>query len=314
MKDFKALLLNPFPQRVSPYAEQLREKSDQWIAEDYSRLPSSFCEMLKKINPAYWACCCWPDAPLSLLDPMTRAILWGVAYDDYYTSLSAEKLANVIDRTMEIARGASPTPDENPIHHQFSIFMRQFEQQATADWMKRYVYDMSQYFEGLKIDSAISYRKEVKYPSIKDYFPIRRMAMAAATVCTKVELATGILPDFIIVHPFIQKAKIWASDLMAWSNDMMSVEKEKGDDEALNLVLVIKNERKCSIEAAFSEAIQMYNTRLEEYVLLCNDAPDFGVYMPGVRAFLDGLDLWISGQINWFNYTKRYKIADVLSV
>lgn len=310
MKDFKMLLLNPFPERLSPYAELVREKSDQWINEEYAGFSSSFREMLLKINPGYWAAYCWPDAPLPLLATFTRVLLWGVAYDDYYAPLPVEELSNVLDRTLEIARGDRPAPDENPLLHQFSTFMREFESCATEDWLNRYIYDLSQFFEGMKIDSARSYRKDVKYPSVKDYIAIRRMAVAAGSVCCKIELSTGILPEFIIMHPFLQKTKVLTSDLIGWGNDLVSVEKEKGDDEALNLVLVIKNELNCSIEHAFAEAIRMYNAHVEEYLLLYNDIPDFGAYTPSVRKYLDGQGLWLSGHLNWFNCTTRFKLAD----
>lgn len=310
MQDLKTLLLNPFPHRISPYAALLQEKSERWINEEYCRLPLSFREMLRKLNPGYWAANCWPDAPLSLLETFTRVLLWGVAYDDYYAPLQAHELSEVLDRSLKIAEGAETTPDENPLLHILSTNMRQFESAATEDWVKRYVYNLSQFFEGMMIDSGISYRKEVKYPSIKDYIPLRRKAMGSPNICDKIELVTGILPDFIVVHPFLQKARLIAGDLMGWENDLISVEKEQEDDEALNLVLVIKNERSCSLKEAYAEAIQMYNAHVEEYLLLCNDVPDFGVYTPRVRKFLDGQGLWLAGQLNWFNYTRRFKTTN----
>jgi hypothetical protein len=266
--------------------------------------------MMKRLNGAYWAAHSWPDAPLSLLTTITRGLLWGIAQDDYYAPFQADELSKVTYRMMEVARGVIPGPEENPIIHQFSIFMRELEATATEDWMNRYIYDLSQYFEGIEIDSSISYRKDINYPSIKDYIPIRRKNVAMATVNDKIELVTGILPDYIIVHPFIQQAKLIAGDLFAWSNDLASLEKEMQDDEGLNLVLVIQNERKCSMEDAFNEAVQMYNSRMEEFLVIYNDVPDFGAYTPSVKKFLEGQGLWIGGYLNWFDQTKRYKTQD----
>lgn len=309
VQDLKTILLNPFPPRVSPHKALLREKSEKWIDEEYSTLPQPFIKMMKKLDGASWAAHSWPDAPLPLLTSFTRALLWGIAQDDYYAPFQADELSKVTRRMMEVARGTIPGPEENPIIHQFSIFMREFEAIATEDWMKRYIYDVSQYLEGIEIDSSISYRKDINYPSIKEYIPIRRKNVAMATVNDKIELVTGILPDYIVVHPFVQQARILGGDLFAWSNDLISLEKEMQDDEGLNLVLVIQNERKCSMEDAFDEAVQMYNSRVEDFLTLYNDIPDFGVYTPAVKKFLEGQGLWISGYLNWFEDTKRYKIC-----
>jgi hypothetical protein len=309
-KDLKSILFNPFPPRESPYKEILREKSEKWIDEEYSALPPHFIKMMKRLDGASWAAHSWPDAPLPLLISFTRALLWGIAQDDYYAPFQKDELSKVTYRMMEIARGKIPGPKENPIIHQFSIFMREFEVIATEDWMERYVYDISQYLEGIEIDSSISYRKEINYPSIEEYIPIRRKNVAMATVNDKIELVTGILPNYIVQGPFIQKARILAGDLFAWSNDLISLEKEMRENEGLNLVLVIQNERKCSIEDAFDEAVQMYNSRVEEFMILYSNIPDFGVYTPVVKKFLEGQGLWISGYLNWFEETSRYKTPD----
>lgn len=310
MKNLKTVLLNPFPPRVSPHIELLREQSEKWINEEYSSLPQPFIKMMKRLDGASWAAHSWPDASLSLSIIFTRALLWGIAQDDYYAPFPTDELSKVNYRMMEVARGAIPDPEENPIIHQFSILMRELEAIATEDWVERYIYDVSQYLEGIEIDSSISYRKNINYPSINEYIPIRRKNVAMATVNDKIELVTGILPNYIVVHPFIQQARILGGDLFAWSNDLISLEKEMRDDEGLNLVLVIQNERKCSMEAAFDEAVQMYNSRVEEFVALYNNIPDFGVYTPVVKKFLEGQGLWISGYLNWFEDTKRYKTPD----
>lgn len=310
MKNLKTILLNPSQARVSPYKELLREKSEQLIYEEYSTMPQPFIKMLQRIDSASWAAHSWPDAPFSLLISFNRALLWGTSHDDYYAPFQAEELSKVNRRIIEIARGSIPGPDENPIIHQFSIVMREFEAIATADWIERYICDVSEYLEGIEIDSAISYRKDINYPSIQEYIPIRRKNVAMSPVNDKIELATGILPDYIVAHPFVQQARIILGDLFSWSNDLISLEKEMRDDEGLNLVLVIQNERKCTMEDAFDEAVQMYNSRVEEFMALYHDLPDFGVYTPAVKKFLEGQGLWISGYLKWFEDTKRYSMQD----
>src|SRR5690606_27381844 len=158
--------------------------------------------------------------------------------------------------------GAGVAPTENLFFQQCSIFSQEFASFGTNDWNKRIIYDMSLFFEGVEIDATMSYRKEVQYPSVKDYIPIRRKAMGADTICSSIELITGILPDHVVADLFIQKARALSSDLMGWGNDLVSFEKEEKQHEALNLVLVIKHERKCSMDDAFDEAVRMYNARL----------------------------------------------------
>lgn len=310
MKNLKTILLNPFPPRVSPYLTLMREKSEQWINEDYGTLPEPFLKMMKRLDGASWAAHSWPDAPLPLSISFTRALLWGIAQDDYYAPYQADELSKVTCRMMEVARGSVPDPEENPIIHQFSILMREFEAIATEDWIKRYICDVYEYLEGIEIDSSISYRKNINYPSIQEYIPIRRKNVAMATVNDKIELVTGILPDYIVAHPFVQQARNIGGDLFAWSNDLISLEKEMRDDEGLNLVLVIQNERKCPMEDAFDEAVQMYNSRVEEFMALYHDLPDFGVYTPMVKKFMEGQGLWISGYLKWFEDTKRYSVQE----
>lgn len=208
---------------------------------------------------------------------------------------------------LEIIKGASVEPAEDLFFQQCAIFSREFALFGTDDWNKRIVHDMSLFFEGIETDSTISYREEVKYPSVTDYIPIRRKAMGADTICTSIELITGILPGHVVAAPFVQQVRALSGDLMGWGNDLISFEKEHEQNEALNLVLVIMNERKCSMDDAFYEAVQMYNAHFKAFLLLYNNIPDFGELTPGIKKWMEALGVWISGQINWFDYTNRYR-------
>ncbi|NSL87189.1 hypothetical protein ECE50_010135 [Chitinophaga sp. Mgbs1] len=305
--DLKITVSNPFGHRVSPYADQIRDISNNWIDAEYSTLTPAFQRMLKTLDAACWASNCWPDAPFPLLCTITRIVLFVTAFDDFYASLSTREVQKAGDRVLAIAGGAVPLPGEHPILQQVSIIMRELTAVSSPQWVQKFIYYLSQLMEGIKIDSQISYRQDVQYPAIRDYIPLRRKSMAAGAISCTIELVAGILPEFICVHPYIQRTRALTEDLMGWGNDLASVEKEMADKEAMNLVLVIKHERNCCMEAAVEEAVQMYNAHVREYMQLRSDMPDFGIYTPAVMKFMEGQGLWLSGQLHWFDQTDRYK-------
>ncbi|MBS0031771.1 terpene synthase family protein [Chitinophaga sp. 22321] len=95
--------------------------------------------------------------------------------------------------------------------------------------------------------------------------------------------------------------------MMAWYNDIYSVKKDLLKNEAMNLVLVIRQEQHCTLEEAYAEAIRIHDADLNEFIKIKHSRPGFGAYNKDVDRFITNAELFLKGQVLWYTKgTQRY--------
>ena len=97
----------------------------------------------------------------------------------------------------------------------------------------------------------------------------------------------------------------------AWQNDFYSLRKELGlDTELMNLILVLKEVNKMSLEEAVNEAKRIHDADVAEFVALHENLPDFGVHQQQVYDYILSLGTILQGlNTHYIQDTERY-LAD----
>lgn len=92
------------------------------------------------------------------------------------------------------------------------------------------------------------------------YINNRRRAAAVVSVFNLVELARNTaLPADIYQSDELTTLHETAFNICAWHNDIYSLQRELAGGRVNNLVVVLRNERDCSMQEALTEACAMIN-------------------------------------------------------
>lgn len=298
----------PFPARLSKHADYLETLIGQWLLR-YDCLSSDFKEKLRLGRFGTLAAHFFPLASRQQLIFMTRWNLAFFAFDDLYGPLPLPALIQRCNRAIAILKGAPANLGDDEIFRQIAILRQELTPYVVGHphWMDQFTGSMALFFEGMQTDTAYSYKETVSYPTLAQYIQLREKIVATYPLLDFAELEVGaILPPEVIKDPTLRRLRQLACRLVSWSNDIYSLRKEMEDHEAMNLVLVIRNEYGCSMQQAISRAYLIHDHDLEEYVLLSSELTGYGRHTKDVNRYVRAISLLVSGHIAWYNHTYRY--------
>lgn len=298
----------PSEGRANPLMEKTNAQITQWINE-YTCISDELKTSLKKAQFGYLSARVFPNANWDQLTVGSRFFLWVFVHDDYWGPLPADELAPICDQLVEIMEGRGRRPYANEIYQQLAIIREEALLLGNEDWMKRFTYDMRDYFDAMLIDARYSYKEIVTYPTLEEYLPLRDSICGGLPTASMVELCSGtILPQAIFEHPYIQaiRAKLTRTDGIR--NDISSACKERKDREAMNILLVIQYERKCSFEESLDIALKIHAAALRDLLQLVDNVPDFGPLNDLVKRYAEQMKLQTEGHNAWYVYSHRYGV------
>lgn len=303
----------PFPKPDCVNCEWAEAMVLQWIDKEYATVPERVKNRIRKCNFGYLAAHYFPYANRQQLLFITRWVLWVTFHDEFYGACYApDALKRVCDRSIELFRGGRLTSEERSNEYAMLAHIEQVREQllpyVTQEWLNRFIHSNQQYMDAIVTDAALhSYREQVNYPTIQEYIRIREKIVAVFPCLDLLEIVAGfLLPETVFALPAIQRIRGIASLLTGFCNDLFSVEKERKEHEAMNLVLVVQQEKGCSLDEAYAEALRIHDAYLEEYLQLQSSLPDLGVYNKPLNNYLFHVNQLVQGNLLWHLKTRRY--------
>ncbi|NLR63381.1 hypothetical protein HGH92_03595 [Chitinophaga varians] len=307
MQSLLAELQYPFPSRTHP-DHALIEKAVHAFIDSYTSLSTDARKQFKAAGFGRLTALWYPDSPFPQLIPLARLLTWIFIFDDVCARWPLPQLKGAHDRLTAILRGSPSYPEEDAMFQQFAIVYEELACHTLPQaWMTRYMASWHYFFEGQLLEKQYSYKHDLTYPSLAEYLDLREKLGAAYPFLDLAEVISGfMLPSEVFSHPAIQQRRFFVSRLTTWDNDLLSFDKEKRSQEAMNLVAVIQHEHDCPQEEAYRIAMHMRAEQVAAYRQLCNDWPDFGEHREAVADYALRLDWLISGHLEWYRDNPRY--------
>ncbi len=104
-----------------------------------------------------------------------------------------------------------------------------------------------------------------------------------------------------------------SNNVICWANDLFSLEKEAESGDVHNLVLILRHERKGSLQEAVSDAVAMHNSQVEEFENLEPQIPSFGrAVNANLGRYITVLKTRMRGNFDWSQESGRYKSQQIL--
>jgi 2-methylisoborneol synthase len=145
-----------------------------------------------------------------------------------------------------------------------------------------------------------------RYPPAWEYLAARQhdsfyTSMTLIDVLGAYELAANLYYE-----PRVRHAAIQAGTASVLVNDLHSVTKDLADENPpCNMVLLVAEERQCSIEEATDVVVDLHNEIVHDFRTAHDKLR--AVPSPELQRFLHGLRSWMGGGFEWHSTSPRYQ-------
>jgi len=305
----------PFPTLKNPNADLLQEITENdWIDGEYLWLYKQNADLrkkYKKTKTAHIAAQWFPTAPVERFKPICRLMLWTLYNDDIYEESDPEDIEDVRLQSIAILNGEINAKEATiPLGAMLFSLRQELLQFIPEESISRFAQMINRYFIGL--EKEVRYKKNKKFPTIKECIALREDSICLYPFLQLTEIETGVtLPQEIHEHPVIRRLQALACHLVTYFNEVQSVVKDEATGSIYyNIVKVIQNEQRISLEEACLEDLRLHNEDLREFVELQSSLPDFGIWQDAVVNWVHYMSMVLSGWKNISTKLARYNAMD----
>jgi 5-epi-alpha-selinene synthase len=298
-------LFCPFSPGLNPCAVEVQAESLQWAQRIGLLSTDEEVRRLARSKVAYLPARVFWIAPPELLqlaaDWTTLFCILDDHVDVMVTTASLMKISDYLSRLLAAFNGV--TVRDQPIDRAFFDLGRRMCALAPADWVRRFGGALESLFGGY-LWEAINYWRDIK-PSIDAYCTMREITIGLHPQFILGELAEGIrLAEATRDHPTLGRLRGVASKCVGWANDIFTYKTEMERGQVHNLVIILADSS--SLDQVVRRVAEMHNSEVRSFLDEAASLPSFGNADKEVRRYVNMLQSWIRGHLDWAKDTGRY--------
>lgn len=301
---------------INRHAEIVDREAIAWVLHFYPSVALS-PGRLRKLQAAKFARLAargLPRAPLAELRLVCDWITWLFFYDDALCddvagATDCDPLARLQDaqeRMTAVLAGASPREGDGPLVHMLADLAARTAVGTSGDLFARFVADVARYFQS----NVWELRNLVRdlTPPLPIYLKMRPLTGAAGVVFDLIELTRHVDLSAVRQHAIMQQLELLANNAICWANDIGSLDKEIGEKNPHNLVLVLQADHHLAMDEALGRASAMQAAEEDAFELLAASLGDFsGLVRPEVQGYVADIRSFVRGNLVWMHETMRYR-------
>ncbi len=178
-----------------------------------------------------------------------------------------------------------------------------------ADWRRTFARHYFDYLSGCEWEAGN--RASGRIPPEPEYARMRRQAGAIWPSLDLLEYVAGApLPGALRDDPLLAAIRTACADVVCWTDDLLTVSKERAHGDVHNLVIVLENAAGCDERAAVDMAARRVEARVADFgelrrrVLVMDAGTDSAA--GALHRHVAGLHHWMRGHLEWGLRTIRY--------
>ncbi len=146
-------------------------------------------------------------------------------------------------------------------------------------------------------------------PDLATYKRMRLHTGGVNTCLALIEVTDDVrLPLEARSHPTLAALGEAANNVICWSNDAFSVDKEMRQGDVHNLVILTMRERGAPLDEAVAEVARWHDAEVRRFLELEAALPSFGGAHDGdVGRYVAALKAWMRGNVDWSKLSGRYR-------
>ncbi|MGW1075503.1 terpene synthase family protein [Streptomyces sp. NPDC002537] len=310
-------ILNPFPYQVNPHAERAREHLSAWTRRMGLVSGRSAGKRFERADFGWFAALVYPTADGPRLELAADWFAWLFLVDDQLDDgglgRSPERVRGMVARMRAVLEDPEPGARDAGAPTALSSLADLWSRtaaDATPHWRRRFVHHLGDCLTTAATWEAANRARGV-VPDEETYVVNRRRTGAIYVCMDLIDIVERVdVPEAVYDSPEFGAALDAASNVVCWTNDVYSLEKERSLGETHNLVHVVEHHRGLSrakalahVREAISHETELFLER-ERALLLAH---------PGHTAVLGpclaGMRTWMRGNLDWSSRTDRYHAA-----
>lgn len=304
----------PFPSAISPHADALHQHTLDWVLQFDLVSDEKAWQRLRQSKFGRLAARAYPHAPLDRLEIVADWNTWLFVLDDQCDEWGLGKdpnqLAALHGRCLEILSGSVPdTEDVALVHAIYDIRLR-IQPLMPLSWLTRFIQSAAEYFESTEWEAEN--RQKNIWPEADAYIRMRPYTGGLLTDIDLVDLTESIsLPLAVRKHPCISELTEITNNVVCWSNDIISLQKEFKHQDMHNLVLIFNHHQGIGLQAALDQVNNLIEKEVRRFISLERSLPRFGAGIDDdVSRFIGVMRAWMRGNLDWSFESGRYLPSD----
>ncbi|OAR22590.1 hypothetical protein A8W25_23535 [Streptomyces sp. ERV7] len=301
---------------VSPAADLANAHVVAW-ARRHGLVRSAAAERrLASVRLGDFAARVYPTAAVGDLLLTTDWIAWldilDDQNDDRRTALDPQGFDGFLAGVADAASTATPHPDTGPIGDALGDLWARTRVRAGSRLCRRLRLHLLEYLAGNLQQAA--YRGLGDVCDLAEYGALRRAAGGILVTFDLIEIAGAAeLPPSVYYSRTYQRLLTAAGDVVCWTNDVLTLDKETAAGDLLNMVTVLQRARRRSRSEALARARDLIGRRLADFQRAEEDLPGLctaldldRTHQQALTACVGLLRAWMRGHAAWGISTSRY--------
>lgn len=304
-------LTYPFKSAISPHAEAVDQSVFEW-GQKQGICSLSEPDRYRALGIGQLVVRAYPHASYKELTLIGNWTLWLLTFDDNYdeseTGLAPEKTAQIVARLLGILDGTPHGAPNCSVETALADFMQQLTACATDTQRARFTASVCGHL--LSMCWETSNRAYLVPPSVAAYQHMRFHSGGVPTCFTLIDVVNNFeLTAENYHHPEVSELIRLASNVVCWSNDVLSYAKEAARSSVVHsLPAILQHHHNLEISQAMHLAVEMHNDEVKAYVQA--EEPVRRWASQDLCRFLDGLHYWMTGNLGWSLASGRYGMTN----
>ncbi|MEU0571285.1 hypothetical protein ABZ297_38635 [Nonomuraea sp. NPDC005983] len=303
-------LLCPFASEVNPHVAEASEESFDWLLKSGMLDAPEMLERYQNAKFGWLTARAYPLVDREMLKLLMDWCIWLFAFDDGFCEAEdySRHTALIARELPEMFRVIHDIEPDQPATNVFAKSLQELKARiavhAERDQLDRWCTATKEYIFAQVWEAAN--RESDVVPTPEDYVFMRRRTGAMYPVYALIDIASHrrLTPEEWH-HPDVRALTEHANDLVVWDNDLFSYAKERKHDSARhNLVNVLVTHRGYSVQKALDEVATMHDRAVEAMIVRRASVEAWGT--PAVLAYVQGLEHWVRGHIDYSLGSARY--------
>lgn len=301
----------PIETQINKHTELAEKHSLQWV-EKFGLVPGGGTEY-QALQSAKVAWCIGytnPDAEADDLCMMSDLLMWLSCYDDVCDiselGKNPDRLSAANHQLLDVLNGAEVAEEDSNFIQALQDILQRLNKKASKEWVERFARDVEEQLQGYIWEATN--RVEKITPDLSSYVKLRPYPLAIFP-CLDLTCIFKQIPANAksLRHIYVQEMTVMAGNYIGWTNDILGVNRELGEGNPHNLVLVLQQEDNISLQEAVQKAVNMCNAEMKAFLKLESRLPAFGeAEDASLKDYINGLRYWMRGHLDWYSETRRY--------
>lgn len=311
----------PFPYQVNPHVEHARAHLLDWTRRIGLVHRETALRRFERADFGWFAAMVYPTATRTHVELMADWFAWLFLVDDQLDDGAAGRtpgdLRGIVGRLTAVlespdlgARSADDRSLPTAVSSLADLWARTAGD-ADANWRRRFIRHLDDC-----LTTAATWEAENRVNGVvpdEGTYVVNRRHTGAIYVCMDlIDIVERIdLPESVYDSPEFTAALDAACNVVCWTNDVYSLDKERSLGEVHNLVYVVQRHRNLDQDAALAHVCAAISAETE--LFLARETELLRAF-PGeievLTRYLAGMRSWMRGNLDWSRRTLRYRGPD----